>query len=236
MTAVRSDLGVSETDLPDVEVIHLFEAVDVDGGGEVSHEEFCHWIWSKEGAHDRKDHRSKFRLNKGLQRIKKRFRKAVSDSAEAAGWEFIFSKYDEDGEGGLDRDEFMVAIREGAGLSAEVLADNEIQELFDIVDKDESDSIELEEFRQLLTAKLDPSAMSEEVFLLSLYELATLWMDQQGELVISKEQAAITSGGARSDDASHHHDHDALLMGKSFSERGHGSKTAPAHHRAIETY
>ena len=76
-------------------------------GGEVSPHEFCHWLWSKDGAQKRSDHRSTFALNKGLQAIKKRFRKAVSETAEAAGWEFIFNKYDEDGEGGLDRLEFL---------------------------------------------------------------------------------------------------------------------------------
>ena len=131
-------------------------------------------------------------MNKGLLDLKKRFRKAVVQSAETVGWHWLFAKYDADGGGGLDRQEFMKAVREGAGLDEKSISDADVDVLFSTVDDDGNGAIDLVELHELVTIELDAIAMNSTVFSCSIFELATLWMQEELPRVSGKGGAEIS--------------------------------------------
>ena len=66
----------------------------------------------------------------------------------------------DDGSGELELDEFTRAVREECQLNKQAVPDNEIAELFGVIDADQSGAIDAEELGDLLKADCDPGAMT----------------------------------------------------------------------------
>ena len=88
------------------------------------------------------------------------------------GWEQIFEKYDDDNSGELDLDEFTNAVRIECDLSPESVSDEQIEELFGVIDADESGAIDPNELADLLNSDLDEAAMTFKAFFSSIFERA----------------------------------------------------------------
>jgi Ca2+-binding EF-hand superfamily protein len=83
-----------------------------------------------------------------------------SERVTQLGWRALFEQYDTDGSGELDRGEFVAAVRKDCKLPAEVVSDEELEELFCMIDTDGSSGISAEEFGALLQVKDDSPDMT----------------------------------------------------------------------------
>eukprot|EP01043_Picozoa_sp_COSAG02_P051465 COSAG02_NODE_5419_length_4346_cov_1.821286_2_plen_244_part_00 len=123
--------------------------------------------------------RSRTVLRKGLDQARRCFQAAARNEAESEGWQAIFGKYDDDGSGELDVAEFIVAVRETAKLEVDQCSDAELENLFAILDKDNSGGIDAKELMSLLTVSLElggeTALMGRGTFVACLFELATNW-------------------------------------------------------------
>ena len=61
------------------------------------------------------------------------------------------------------------------------MPDNEIAELFGVIDADQSGAIDAEELGDLLKADCDPGAMTFGPFYSSIFELASVWVTKEHE-------------------------------------------------------
>ena len=66
--------------------------------------------------------------------VKEQFKEAASKQTTTLGWKFIFDKYDDDGSGELDIEEFRQCVRHECKLTQEECSDDDVVELFCIVD------------------------------------------------------------------------------------------------------
>ncbi len=173
-TAVRNDLQIGRDLLPDHELRKMFYAVDVDRGGTVDGREFVEWLM----APTPEGHRMKL--------VKEQFRIAAEAKTEAIGWQIIFDKYDDDGSGELDLEEFTECVRNECGLDKETTTDEDVEELFGIVDTDQSGAIDAEELRTFLTTDLEAASMTFAPFLASIFELTALWVPTESEKQYSR--------------------------------------------------
>lgn len=177
----------------------MFAAVDADGGGTLSAAEFCGWL--EEEGRDAVD-----RFRQGNVREDDAFTKVVTafvDASHAAvtklGWEELFRNYDDDGSGELEIDEFLVAVRTETKLPHSEVSDVELkvtvatygvaarchrpdsvasmQDLFKLIDEDNSGAISGEEFSALLSADVDETAMPMAAFEASMFELVDVWAE-----------------------------------------------------------
>ena len=87
----------------------------------------------------------------------------------------------DDGSGELELDEFTRAVREECQLNRQAVPDNEIAELFGVIDADQSGAIDAEELGDLLKADCDPGAMTFGPFYSSIFELASVWVTKEHE-------------------------------------------------------
>jgi Ca2+-binding EF-hand superfamily protein len=131
--AVRTDLRVDSEALSDRDLKSLFRAVDADGSGEVNAHELGAWLFPAQakGGDARMAQGSVAGSNKEgrkLKAVRKKFRAASGSMSQVLGWELIFSKYDDDGNGELDIQEFTNAVREECGLAETAMSDEEIGE------------------------------------------------------------------------------------------------------------
>ena len=168
--AVRSDLGVDEKKLSPKDLKQLFGAVDADGSGEVDAEEFTSWLYSETKSNTKK-----------MRQVKEKFRKASARTTEGMGWQVIFDRYDDDNSGELDVEEFTNAVRVECGLHEDAVSDKEIEELFGVIDTDQGGGIDSGELMELLEANLDDASITFGAFYSSIFELATLWADDDEE-------------------------------------------------------
>jgi Ca2+-binding EF-hand superfamily protein len=187
--AVREKLHISEETITEGEVEALFDAVDADGSGEVDSTEFVAWLFPAKLAKSpsvMKGGRKK-RSAKGLVRtssetaLKQRFREASERMSQAVGWEIIFQKYDDDNSGELEIDEFTRAVREECQLTEDAVPDTEIEELFGVIDADQSGAIDADELGELLNANLGTATMTFGPFYSSIFELVSVWVPVENE-------------------------------------------------------
>eukprot|EP01043_Picozoa_sp_COSAG02_P010326 COSAG02_NODE_361_length_23829_cov_82.704509_4_plen_1094_part_00 len=162
--AVRSDLAIDEATLSTKELKRLFRAVDVDGSGEVDAEEFTTWLFNSDRSEA-----------KNLRLVKNKFRAASERTASDLGWQVIFDRYDDDNSGELDVQEFTNAVRTECELDEEAVSDDEIKELFGVIDTDQGGGIDAGELMELLEADLDQAAITFGGFYSSIFELAEIW-------------------------------------------------------------
>ena len=202
--AVRVDLGIGTDTMTDDELLALFRQVDVDGGGEVDANEFVQWLFHdmapappvqerEGGSRVQKNSKASRRKRERAQRVatakaaaaterlKRKFKEASSSMTEELGWDLIFELYDDDGSGELELDEFSTALRQECGLSESEVSDEEISELFGVIDADQSGAIDSKELKVLLTAELDTPTMTFGAFYASMFELVYLWSEQETE-------------------------------------------------------
>ena len=99
--------------------------------------------------------------------VKEQFKEAASKQTTTLGWKFIFDKYDDDGSGELDIDEFRQCVRHECKLTQEECSDDDVVELFCIVDADESGAIDATELRTFLTTDLEAASMTFAPFMAS---------------------------------------------------------------------
>ena len=196
VAAVRNDLEIAEVALPGDSLRRLFSAVDTDGSGSVDASEFVDWLWSDKSAKGQLklvDNRRKM-MAKGLEVVKQKFIDAAEKIVEMEGWKGIFDMFDDDGSGELDEQEFTAAIRKECDLSAAEVSDDDISELFTVVDVDASGGICSAELTQLLTASTTQQTMTRRPFYSSIFELATLWVQDKEEENDSGAAANAKSG------------------------------------------
>ena len=172
--AVRDDLHIGRDVLPDYELRKMFYAVDADGGGTVDGQEFAQWLMAPSSEGNR------------MKVVKEQFRAAAEAKTETLGWQIIFDKYDDDGSGELDLEEFAHCVRKECGLDKETTTDEDVKELFGIVDTDQSGAIDAEELRTFLTTNLEAASMTFTPFLASIFELTALWVPTESEKQYSR--------------------------------------------------
>ena len=131
-----------------------FDALDKDRSGTVALDEFMQWLRSddpfaskllqyfqnepdEDGEQAQDDdpiHAAKVKL------------RALSSSKGGMNWSKLFQHYDRDGGGTLNFREFKAAFRRDAGITPEQMDADQLQELFDYIDIDNSKEIEMDEF------------------------------------------------------------------------------------------
>ena len=171
--AVRTDLNIPQEQLPDHELRKMFYAVDLDRGGSVDSHEFVTWLMSPAQDGSR------------MVIVKQQFVTAAETATQSIGWEYIFDQYDDDGSGELDLAEFTKCVREECGLTVEATSDEDVGELFGIVDTDQSGAIDADELRTFLTTNLEAASMTFAPFLASIFELTALWVPTESEAQVS---------------------------------------------------
>eukprot|EP01052_Picozoa_sp_SAG31_P026410 SAG31_NODE_2390_length_5804_cov_2.122699_3_plen_285_part_00 len=176
-TAVRTDMGLSESEMSEADLNRLFASVDADGSGEIDGSEFSDWL-SKERSVRRYDRPGSLSF---FDKLLDKFVAASAEKVDKLGWQTLFQNYDTDGSGELDPEEFIAAVRKDCQLQPEQVSDDELEELFCMIDEDGSGGIDAEEFRLLLTAKHDGEEMSYEAFKRSMFELADVWAEEVSE-------------------------------------------------------
>lgn len=89
-----------------------------------------------------------------LQEIKKKFQELIRTTLkDNGGLEGLFQMYDDDGNGELDRREFVMAVRTDCNIAEEVVPDDKLATLFAMVDTDASGTVSAAEFKELLDAE-----------------------------------------------------------------------------------
>lgn len=156
--AVRNNLKIGAETVSDSELFSVFTAVDGDGSGEVDSEEFTEWMEGKRPA------------DSSEAKLRARFKAKSQDTVEIMGWEMIFEQYDDDESGELELDEFITAVRVECGLSPESISNEQIEELFGVIDADQSGAIDPDELAALLNSDLDEAAMTFKAFFSSIFE------------------------------------------------------------------
>ena len=195
--AVRDTLQISESTISEKELDTLFDAVDADGSGEVDSTEFVTWLFPAKLAktpRGQKDNRNRRTRQEGHSKggrrlvstisedaLKQRFREASERMSQAVGWDLIFKKYDDDNSGELELDEFTRAVREECQLSEDAVPDSEIEELFGVIDSDQSGAIDSDELGELLDVNLGAGSMTFGPFYSSIFELVSVWVPDERE-------------------------------------------------------
>ena len=161
--AVRKS-GVKSADISDVDLKRTFQAVDADGGGEIDGDEFAVWLIGLEQEAELAKER-KTPLPDGTQALMacmNAIRDASAECVSMLGWEKLFDKFDDDGSGGLDSDEFVGVVR-SCGLKVKDVEDSDLHEVFKLIDDDGSGAISAAELAEALckdsTKRLDTSSI-----------------------------------------------------------------------------
>ena len=135
-------LKVMRLHLSDEQAAVVVNELDKDGDGLVSIEEFLQLVWQGK-----------------LERVRHKFR-AVSYSMGKRDFRKLFRHYDRDNSGELDFEEFRRAVRKDAKITADVVSDEELLEMFESVDTDGGGSIGVDEFCELLGAGAPSGALA----------------------------------------------------------------------------
>ena len=77
--------------------------------------------------------------------------RAASHRLGIHDWERLFAHYDRDGSGGLDFQEFSMAVTGDVGVAAEMLGSTQMRQCFDAIDTDSNGFIECGEFTKWLS-------------------------------------------------------------------------------------
>ena len=90
-----------------------------------------------------------------LSQIRTKFREASARAVGSQGFEALFKRYDADGSGELDEEEFTTAVRMDLGVSEGTLSPPELKLLFRAVDADGSGEVDADEFTSWLFSDAD---------------------------------------------------------------------------------
>jgi len=183
MQAIRQS-GVRRDDISDFDLKRTFQAVDDDGSGEIDGEELAAWLIGLAGEETRAEERGKQlpKAKQALIRCMNAIRDASAEKVSIYGWKKLFDKFDEDGSGGLDCEEFTTAVRAESGLTVEDVSDEDMREIFAMIDDDGSGAISATEFAECLCKdESENYKMTYDAFERSMFELVDHWADGVSE-------------------------------------------------------
>ena len=127
--ALHRLVGV-EIDLPRIQLV--LQAMDIDGDGRVSADDF---LYGHKMAR--------------LAIVRQGFR-ACSYQGGRQDWAKLFRRYDRDNSGFIDFGEFQKSVRRDARLTANMVSEAELQDLFDFIDQSNTGAITADDFVGLL--------------------------------------------------------------------------------------
>lgn len=113
-------------------------------------------IASKDWAEDITAFSGDSAVNIWLEEVKKKLRAATTTSVAALGWQALFDRFDVDGSGQLDADEFIAAVRNEMDISEASVNDDELRLLFEQVDADGGGDVSSSEFAEWLASENIP--------------------------------------------------------------------------------
>jgi len=164
--AVRKDGEISKTEVADEQLRTLFDQLDKDGGGEISFkDEFLPWLLEghEEKSQSRrersKSHISHFHVlrvqaskdeNIRFFDMVRRKVNASSYGTEHRSYETVFKKFDKDGNGLIDLDEFNSVLRVTSRMAPSELPRSKVKAIFRQIDADNGGEIGWEEFMEWL--------------------------------------------------------------------------------------
>jgi Ca2+-binding EF-hand superfamily protein len=83
----RGELRISQGRGPTQELLKLFKAVDVDGGGTVDAQEFLRWLFPSEANNPKaRSPKGKKEGARSVAQVKRRFKVASAGMCEEIGW------------------------------------------------------------------------------------------------------------------------------------------------------
>ena len=133
--ALRKALTYIGTEVSKKDAGLVLKALDKDGDGKVSLEEFLTRVWaSRIGV------------------LKSKF-KAASYHNGKENYSRLFHNYDRDNSGMMDFDEFRSAVRRQGGIGVEIMPDEALEHLFQTIDQDRDGTIGTKEFVVFMKAK-----------------------------------------------------------------------------------
>ena len=193
--SVRIKMHLPEESLSDEMIGQLFADGDADGGGTMDCDEFLAWAqtWA-EMVEEHSDASTELASAAGL------LLQASNSIVNKIGWVKLFEKYDEDGGGSLEFDEFNTIVRTDCGIKEATVDEAGLRELFSAVDLDGGGDIDVDEFGAFLAS--DPLAvgMTREVFAESCFQMAQLWVTEPEDAHYAAFLNIILHGIASRDD------------------------------------
>lgn len=147
--------------IEDKQLKRLFKSADVDGGGDISAQEFAVFM-SKQTKRDNE---------------KRVLQQAAKTQVIKLGWETLFNEYDLDGGGELDFEEFETVIRKNCAIDADAVSDDNLHHVFDAIDKDGGGTIDIKEMMEFLQYNPFNKDMNYDAFAESLFQLASGWVE-----------------------------------------------------------
>jgi Ca2+-binding EF-hand superfamily protein len=128
---VRQHLAIEEGVLSQRELAQLFRAVDADGSGAVDATEFAGWLFDRRRRPPRAAAAAPRPATNAayaeyMAEVRRRFRQASAAMSEDLGWGALFRRYDDDGSGELELEEFQRAMREECGLDEAAVSADEV--------------------------------------------------------------------------------------------------------------
>ena len=153
--------------MKDDDITRVFNAVDRDRSGAVDASEFNAWV----GRQSLSDSSPGY-----FPEVIRTFVRHSTECVQKLGWYHLFDTYDGDKSGGLGPEEFINAVRSECGVGPGDLSDDELKELFRMIDEDGSEAISAKEFYDCVKEGASSTAkMTYYCFKQSLFELADVW-------------------------------------------------------------
>jgi Ca2+-binding EF-hand superfamily protein len=139
---IRGPLQLPERTLCDYDIKLLFEAVDVDGSGDIELEELLEYLQKGKRTAEEEEQLAKTRVTRTRKSITMAFSKLGKNEADLRN---LFKQIDADGEGKVSHDEFTTFVRRDLQLNHWNLKGNDLQAFYKALDTD-GDGLEVEEF------------------------------------------------------------------------------------------
>lgn len=159
----RNELRLPNKVLSEEEITEMWTHIDTENDGDIELDEFAAFVLKRK--HDDPDDAKVCRLiNEKMRKIEVvdtvtvRLNQHLVETAEREGgshmsWFKMFNKYDADGTGRIDFDEFADVLRKELGISKKVLSDEEYRWLWDFLDAGQDGFIEVQEFAEFMRGK-----------------------------------------------------------------------------------
>ena len=174
--ASRSDLKIDVDTVSDADIKRIFASVDLDGSGEISAEELLEWLGKNKRSSGQHTQKQGF-----FEQLVDRFISAAKEKVNNLGWKQMWTKYDKDNSDELDPGEFIECIRTECSFSESDISDEELQEVFRLIDADGSDALSSQEFSAALLDESDDKSLSYLEFKKSMFEMVDVWADGLSE-------------------------------------------------------